>query len=91
MTNVDPVMEPISTKMIPCPGVGILKMVPYSAARPGTEKYMSTPPPGLVNSKILQQTKNCPYILVIVLSKFSSVQFSVIDFKFLSIQSQKVN
>ena len=29
----------------PCPGVGILKMIPCSAARPRTEKYMSTPPP----------------------------------------------
>ena len=46
MTNMDPVMEPIFTKMIPCPGVGILKMIPCSAARPRTEKYMSTPPPG---------------------------------------------
>ena len=45
MTNMDPVMEPIFTKMIPCPGVGILKMIPCSAARPRTEKYMSTPPP----------------------------------------------
>ena len=45
MTNMDPVMEPIFTKMIPCPGVGILKMTPCSssAARPRTEKYMSTP------------------------------------------------
>ena len=46
MTNMDPVMKPIFTKMIPCPGVGILKMIPCSAARPRTEKYMSTPPPG---------------------------------------------
>ena len=46
MTNMDPAMEPIFTKMIPCPGVGILKMIPCSAARPRTEKYMSTPPPG---------------------------------------------
>ena len=45
MTNMDPVMEPILMKMIPCPGVGILKMIPCSAARPRTEKYMSTPPP----------------------------------------------
>ena len=44
MTNMDPVMEPIFTKMIPCPGVGILKMIPCSAARPRTENYMSTPP-----------------------------------------------
>ena len=44
MTNMDPVMEPIFTKMIPCPGVGILKMIPCSAARPRTEKYMSTSP-----------------------------------------------
>ena len=48
MTNMDPVMEPIFTKMIPCPGVGILKMIPCSAARPRTEKYMSTPPPSSV-------------------------------------------
>ena len=27
MTNMDPVMEPIFTKMIPCPGVEILKMI----------------------------------------------------------------
>ena len=47
MTNMDPVMEPIFTKMIPCPGVGILKMIPCPAARPRTEKFMSTPPPGL--------------------------------------------
>ena len=40
------------TKMIPCPGVGILKMIPCSAARPRTEKYMSTSP-GLY----LRQTK----------------------------------
>ena len=46
MTNIDPVMETIFTKMIPCPGVGILKMIPCSAARPRTEKYMSTPPRG---------------------------------------------
>ena len=46
MTNMDPVMEPIFTKTIPCPGVGILKMIPCSAARPRTEKYMSTLPPG---------------------------------------------
>ena len=45
MTNMDPVMEPIFTKMIPCPGVGILKMISCSAARPRTEKYLSTPPP----------------------------------------------
>ena len=45
MTNIDPVMEPIFTKIIPCPGVGILKMIPCSAARPRTEKYMSTPSP----------------------------------------------
>ena len=44
MTNMDPVMEPIFTKTIPCPGVGILKMIPCSAARPRAEKYMSTPP-----------------------------------------------
>ena len=44
MTNMDPVVEPIFTKMIPCPGVGILKMIPCPAARPRTEKYMSTPP-----------------------------------------------
>ena len=37
-------MEPIFTKTIPCPGVGILKMIPCSAARPRTEEYMSTPP-----------------------------------------------
>ena len=42
---MDPVMEPIFTKMIPCPGVRILKMIPCSAAGPRTEKYMSTPPP----------------------------------------------
>ena len=46
MTNVDPVMEPIFTKRIPSPGVEILKMIPGSAARPCTEKYMSTPPAG---------------------------------------------
>ena len=45
MTNRDPVMEPIFTKMMPCPGVGSLKMIPCSAARPRSEKYMSTPPP----------------------------------------------
>ena len=44
MTNMDPVMELIFTKMIPCPGVGILKMIHCSAARPHTEKYMSTSP-----------------------------------------------
>ena len=38
---MDPVVEPIFTKMIPCPGVGILKMIPCPAARPRTEKYMS--------------------------------------------------
>ena len=36
------------TKMKPCPGVGILKMIPCSAACPRTEKYTSTrSPPGL--------------------------------------------
>ena len=44
MKNMDPVMEPICAKMIPCPGFGILKMIPCSAARPRTEKYMSTSP-----------------------------------------------
>ena len=44
MTNMDPFMELIFTKMIPCPGVGILKMIPCSAAHPRTEKYMSTSP-----------------------------------------------
>ena len=44
MINMDPAMELIFTKMIPCPGVGILKMIPCSAARPHTEKYMSTSP-----------------------------------------------
>ena len=44
---MDPVVEPIFTKMIPCPGVGILKMIPCSAARPRTEKYISAPPPGV--------------------------------------------
>ena len=44
MTNMDPVMELIFTKVIPCPGVGILKMMHCSAARPGTGKYMSTSP-----------------------------------------------
>ena len=29
-TNMDPVMEPIFTKMILCPGVGILKMISCS-------------------------------------------------------------
>ena len=43
MTNMDPVMELIFTEMIPCPGVGILKMIPCSAARPRTVKYISTP------------------------------------------------
>ena len=38
------VVEPIFTKMIPCPGVGLLKMIPCSAARPRTEKYISAPP-----------------------------------------------
>ena len=38
-------MEPIFTKLIPCSGVGILKMILCSAARPRTETYMSTPPP----------------------------------------------
>ena len=46
MTNMDPVIKPMFTKMIPCPGVGILKMTPCLAARPRTEKYMSSPPPG---------------------------------------------
>ena len=41
MTNMDTEMELIFTKMIPCPGVGILKMIPFSAARPHTEKYMN--------------------------------------------------
>ena len=45
MTNMDPVMEPIFTKTIPCPGVGILKMIPCSVARPCTEKYEYPPPP----------------------------------------------
>ena len=44
MTNMDPVMQPIFTKTISCPGVGILKMIPCSVARPRTEKYVSTPP-----------------------------------------------
>ena len=44
--HMDPVVEPIFTKMIPCPGVGILKMIPCSAGRPRTEKYISAPPPG---------------------------------------------
>ena len=52
MTNVDPVMEPIFIKMIPCPGVGILKMIPCSAARPHTEKCMITPP-GLTSTSLL--------------------------------------
>ena len=52
ITNMDPVMEQIFTKMISCPGVGILKMIPCSAARPRTEKYMSTPPPGTWPSPI---------------------------------------
>ena len=43
MTNMDPVMESIFTKTIPCPGVGILKMIACSAARPRMEKFMSTP------------------------------------------------
>ena len=42
---MDPVVEPIFEKMIPCPGVAILKMIPCTAARPRTEKYMSTSPP----------------------------------------------
>ena len=53
-------MEPIFTKMIPCPGVGILKMIPCSAARPRTEKYISAPPglhaPGALFLEILE---NC--------------------------------
>ena len=40
MTSMDHVMELIFTKVVPCPGVGILKMIPYSAARPRTEKHM---------------------------------------------------
>ena len=44
MTDMDPVMEPIFTKLIPCPGVAILKMIPCSAAHPRTENYMSTSP-----------------------------------------------
>ena len=32
MTNMDPVMEPIFTKMIPYPRVKILKMIPCPAA-----------------------------------------------------------
>ena len=43
MTNMDPVMEPIFTKTIPCPRVGILKMIPCSAVRPRTEKYEYLP------------------------------------------------
>ena len=43
MANMDPVMGPILTIMIPCPGVAILKMIPCSAARPRTEKHMSAP------------------------------------------------
>ena len=44
MTNMDPAMELlIFTKMIPCPGVGILKMIPCLAARSHTEKCMSAP------------------------------------------------
>ena len=36
-------MDPIFTKMIPCLGVGILEMIPCSAARPRTEKYIEYP------------------------------------------------
>ena len=53
MTNTDPVMEPIFTKTIPCPGVGILKVIPCSAARPCTEKCMSTPRDRLLKICIL--------------------------------------
>ena len=42
MTNTDPIMESIFTNMIPCLGVRILEMIASSAARPRTEKYMST-------------------------------------------------
>ena len=45
MTTMDLAMVLTLRKMIPCPGVGILKIVPCSAARPRTEKYMSSPPP----------------------------------------------
>ena len=64
MTNTDPVMEPIFAKMIPCPGVGILKMIPCSAARPGTEKNMSTPPPRSQFSPLLKY-QNCNIIFFI--------------------------
>ena len=47
MTKMNPVMEQIFTKIKPCPGAGILNMIPCSAARPRTENYMSTPPPGV--------------------------------------------
>ena len=46
ITNMNPVMEQIFTKMIPCPGAGNLKIIPCSAARPRIEKYMSTSPGG---------------------------------------------
>ena len=60
MTNMDPVMEQIFTVMIPCPGVGILKMIPCSAARPRTERYMSTPsPPGLKSSFLFIDIDQC--------------------------------
>ena len=45
MTNMDPAVELIFAKMIPCPGVGILKMISCPATRPHTEKYMSDHPP----------------------------------------------
>ena len=50
MKNKDPVVEPIFTKMIPCPGVGILEMIdtlisgtfPYRKVY----EYPHPPPPG---------------------------------------------
>ena len=52
MTNMDLVMEPIFTKMIPCLGVKILKMIPCSEARPRTEKIcVPRPRRGVIISK----------------------------------------
>ena len=46
MTNMGPVIEPILTKMIACPRVGILKMILCSAARPRTENIYVNHFPG---------------------------------------------
>ena len=70
------VMEPIFTKMIPRPGVGILKMIPCSAARPCTEKYMSTLPPD--------------YAIVIQIFRFRKISRAAHEFLFQEIQGRGI-